>query len=94
MDYISFPKLGITINISKGFSIGSLNVRWYGVIICAGLLLCIFLGMRFAKKYMPKTDIHVSTQANIVIYEAVKFWRDFGATRAILGREVSIKDMA
>ena len=27
--------------------------------------------MRMAKKYMPDTDIHVSTQANILNYEAV-----------------------
>ena len=50
--------------------------------------------MRLAKKYMPKTDIHVSTQANILNYEAVRFWQDMGATRAILARELSIKDVA
>lgn len=50
--------------------------------------------MRLAKKYMPKTDIHVSTQANILNYEAVRFWQDMGATRAILARELPIKDVA
>ena len=50
--------------------------------------------MRLAKKYMPDTDIHVSTQANILNYEAVKFWQDMGATRAILARELPIKDVA
>ena len=50
--------------------------------------------MRLAKKYMPNTDIHVSTQANILNYEAVKFWQDMGATRAILARELPIKDVA
>ena len=50
--------------------------------------------MRLAKKYMPNTDIHVSTQANILNYEAVRFWQDMGATRAILARELSIKDVA
>lgn len=43
---------------------------------------------------MPDTDIHVSTQANILNYEAVRFWQDMGATRAILARELSIKDVA
>ena len=42
--------------------------------------------MRLAKKYMPNTDIHVSTQANILNYEAVRFWQDMGSTRAILAR--------
>lgn len=50
--------------------------------------------MRLAKKYMPETPIHVSTQANILNTEAVKFWQDFGATRCILARELPIKDVA
>lgn len=50
--------------------------------------------MRIAQKYMPKTPIHVSTQANILNYEAVKFWQDIGATRCILARELPIKDVA
>ena len=50
--------------------------------------------MRLAKKYMPNVDIHVSTQANILNYEAVRFWQDMGATRAILARELPIKDVA
>lgn len=50
--------------------------------------------MRMAQKYMPNTDIHVSTQANILNYEAVKFWQDIGATRCILARELPIKDVA
>ena len=50
--------------------------------------------MRLAKKYMPNTDIHISTQANILNYEAVCFWQDMGATRAILARELPIKDVA
>lgn len=50
--------------------------------------------MRLAKKYMPNVDIHVSTQANILNYEAVRFWQDMGATRAILARELPISDVA
>lgn len=50
--------------------------------------------MRLAQKYMPNTPIHVSTQANILNYEAVRFWQDMGTTRCILARELSIKDVA
>ena len=50
--------------------------------------------MRIAQKYMPKTDLHISTQANILNYEAVKFWQDMGAARCILARELPIKDVA
>ena len=50
--------------------------------------------MRLAQRYLPNIDIHISTQANILNYEAVKFWQDMGATRAILARELSIKEVA
>lgn len=50
--------------------------------------------MRIVRRYMPDTPLHISTQANSLNYEAVKFWQDYGATRVILGREVNIKDIA
>ena len=50
--------------------------------------------MRLAKKYLPNIPIHVSTQANILNYEAVRFWQEMGATRCILARELPIKDVA
>ena len=50
--------------------------------------------MKLAEKYMPNTPIHVSTQANILNYEAVKFWQDIGAVRCILARELPVKDVA
>lgn len=46
------------------------------------------------KKYMPKTPLHISTQTNTLNYESVKFWRDYGASRVILARELAIKDIA
>lgn len=46
------------------------------------------------RKKMPNTAIHVSTQTNTLNYESVKFWKDLGATRVILARELPIKDIA
>ena len=42
---------------------------------------------------MPDIDLHISTQTNILNIEAVKFWRDMGATRVILARELSLKQI-
>ena len=50
--------------------------------------------MNLVKKYMPDTPLHISTQTNTLNYESVKFWRDFGASRVILARELAIKDIA
>lgn len=45
------------------------------------------------KKYLPRTPIHLSTQANTLNAEAVKFWRQNGVKRIILGREASLADI-
>ncbi len=46
------------------------------------------------KKYMPEIPLHISTQTNILNYEAVKFWRDMGAERVILSRDLSLSQIA
>jgi putative protease len=47
-----------------------------------------------AKKSAPKLAIHISTQANLTNKYAVKFWKEIGATRAILARELSLEEIA
>lgn len=50
-EYVSFPKLGLKFNLQSNFHMGSLNIYWYGVIICLGMILCMILGLRFCEKY-------------------------------------------
>ncbi len=45
------------------------------------------------RKYMSEIPLHVSTQTNILNYEAVKFWQDMGATRVVLSRDLSLKQI-
>lgn len=45
------------------------------------------------RKEIPNVPIHISTQTNSLNYESVKFWRDLGASRVILARELPIKDI-
>lgn len=58
------------------------------------LIVSDFGILNVVKNRMSDTDIHISTQTNTLNSEAVKFWRDFGASRVILAREVSIKRLA
>lgn len=58
------------------------------------LIVSDFGILNVIKNKMPDTDIHISTQTNTLNYEAVKFWRDFGASRVILARELSIKQIS
>ena len=46
-----------------------------------------------AEEFAPSLDIHISTQANVTSWRAVKFWADLGATRVILARELSISEI-
>ena len=58
------------------------------------LIISDFGIYRLIKKNIPDIDIHISTQTNILNSEAVKFWRDMGATRTILARELSYNQIA
>ena len=58
------------------------------------ILVSDFGILRLLKKYLPNTELHISTQTNILNYECVKFWQDMGATRVVLARELSIKEIA
>ena len=54
---ISFPGLGLSLgDIPTGFSIGSLNIRFYGVVIAIGLLLAVFYGLKRSKEFGLKED--------------------------------------
>ncbi len=57
------------------------------------IILSDFGVYRIVRKYLPDTDIHISTQTNILNTQAVKFWRDMGAARVILARELSLKQI-
>ena len=41
------------------------------------------------KKIAPNMEIHISTQANTVSLHAAEFWRNFGAKRVVISRELS-----
>ena len=54
------------------------------------VILSDFGIFNLVRKYMPEIPVHVSTQTNTLNYESVKFWKDLGATRVILARELPI----
>lgn len=58
------------------------------------LIVSDFGILNVIKSKLPDMDIHISTQTNTLNSEAVKFWRDFGASRVILARELSIKQLS
>ena len=53
---IAFPNLGLELDPSQGFSIGPLDIRFYGLVIALGLLLAVFYAMRRCKQFGLKQD--------------------------------------
>ena len=45
------------------------------------------------REHAPNMKIHVSTQANNTNWMSVKTWKDMGAKRVILAREMSLKEI-
>ena len=48
---ISFPGLGIEINPPQGFSIGTMNIQFYGIIIALGLVLAVVYGLKRRQQF-------------------------------------------
>ena len=49
--------------------------------------------LSLAKKYAPDVDIHVSTQAGIVNYQAANAFYEMGAKRIVTARELSLDEI-
>ena len=47
---ISFPALGISMNPPRGFSIGPLNIHFYGLVIACGLILAVLYASRRSRE--------------------------------------------
>lgn len=49
--------------------------------------------IRLAKRYAPDIPITVSTQANVTNYESAALYRDLGAHRIVMARELSLDEI-
>lgn len=46
------------------------------------------------RRTAPSLPVHISTQANTMNAEAVRFWKEAGASRVVLARELSVGEIA
>ena len=52
MNTVSFPNLGLEFTVNRvAFSIGPLNITWYGLLIAAGILLAMCFGFWQCRKF-------------------------------------------
>lgn len=55
-NYSTISLFGIELNPPRGFEIGSLDIRFYGVIIACGLLLAVLYGCKRCKEFGFSSD--------------------------------------
>ena len=53
---VSFPGLGIDLDISNSLSIGNFTIYWYGIIIAVGLILAVIYGCANSKRFGIDAD--------------------------------------
>ncbi len=58
------------------------------------LILADLGAFTLAGKYAPNCARHISTQQSIANYECASAWYDLGASRVVLARELSLKEIA
>ena len=56
------------------------------------LIIASVGAMKLAKEIAPNIPIHVSTQANILNYLDAQVYKDLGAKRIVIARELGLKD--
>ena len=58
-----------------------------------GVLVSDLGVFRVLRESAPTIPVHISTQANTLNKEAVRFWKEAGASRVVLARELSLAEI-
>ena len=57
-------------------------------------IICSSYAVMYIAKRYTNLEVHISTQQSITNSLAVNFYADYGATRVVLGRELSVSEIA
>lgn len=89
-------KIYVTLNIyahNQHLSKIEKHLKYLSKIGIDGVVVADLGILTLVRKYLPKVDIHLSTQANTTNWQAAKFWYEYGVKRVVLAREVTLKDI-
>lgn len=72
VNHITFPGLGLEFDINPiAFSIGNISVRWYGIILCTGIIAAFLYFMRRASKTEGIDPDHVYNITLLAVIVAI-----------------------
>ncbi len=69
------------------------RLRLFSSLGADGVLLSDFGALRLARRVAPDLPVHISTQANTMNLEAAAMAYDLGASRVVLARELSLREI-
>lgn len=90
-DEIVFPRIGIDLHVNRtAFSIGSVDIQWYGVIISVGMILALVFGFSQMKRYGLNPDRVIDCVIGGIVggivgaraYYVVMAWEDYADSPA------------
>ncbi|MEE0930144.1 MAG: prolipoprotein diacylglyceryl transferase [Acutalibacteraceae bacterium] len=87
MYHVSFPELGINLDINNKIEIGGLSIYWYGIIIATGLIIAVIYGSLNSKRLGISADkllncVIVGVITGIIgarLYYVIFNWDYYGA---------------
>jgi len=89
-------KIFVTLNIyAHNYHLSKIkkHLKFLQKIDIDGVIISDLGVLQLVREYLPKIDIHLSTQANTTNWQAAKFWYDLGIKRVVLAREVTLADI-
>ena len=94
---VQFPRLGLELEIDRvAFSLGSLNIYWYGLIIATGLLAGFLIAYAKAKKFGidsdRMTDVILVTTVLAVLCARIYYVVFYPGDYDTLGKILNLRD--
>lgn len=89
-------KIFVTLNIyAHNYHLSKIkkHLKFLQKIDIDGVIISDLGVLQLVREYLPKIDIHLSTQVNTTNWQAAKFWYDLGIKRVVLAREVTLADI-
>ncbi len=59
----------------------------------AGIIVSSLYLIKLAHQFVPDLPLHLSTQQNTLNSESIKYWKNLGVQRIVLGRELSLSEI-
>ena len=89
-------KVYVTVNIyphNSKIEAFEKHIKWLSTVKPDALIVADPGVFSMIKEFYPDAKIHISVQTNSINYRDIQFWKDLGAKRVVLPRELSLTEI-